>query len=262
MFRLHGSGMRGCEEQVDGTCTRVTAYFNEEKTARDAATALRPLSESSIPVSTVAFQDWNARWRESMRPATLADGWFVSPVWLPPPGSPRHWIKIEPAMAFGTGHHETTRLAAAALIADRNLLKHRRVLDIGTGSGVLCFVGRLCGARYCLGVDIDVWCLENIAQNRTENAGTGRTGFLIGSTGSLKNGRHFDCIVMNMIASESVPLMGQCASLLNSGGRLIWSGILADESREAIATAGAFGFSLKNSSAENEWWCGIFELNK
>ena len=104
-----------------------------------------------------------------MKPALLANGFWVSPLWLTPPASAKYWIKIEPKMAFGTGHHETTRFTAVAIIACRRRINHSRILDIGTGSRVFCFTADACGASSCLGVEIDLQCCENLAEIRREN---------------------------------------------------------------------------------------------
>jgi ribosomal protein L11 methyltransferase len=241
-----------------GRKIRVKAFFRDEKTAHDAAQALKHVADSDMEISEIAFQDWNAKWRETMKPACLARGWWVSPLWLPPPGTARHWIKIEPKMAFGTGHHETTRLAARAIISLGKKVGNRRVLDIGTGSGVLCFVASRRGARAATGVEIDSYCRENLAENRRDNAGDGTVSFVIGGVEAVRGAPVFDLTVMNMILTESAPLLGSVAALIKDNGMLIWSGILTNESGKTVELAGCSGFSLISEKTENEWWCGTF----
>jgi ribosomal protein L11 methyltransferase len=198
-----------------------------------------------------------------MKPARLAAGWYVSPVWLPPPKSAKHWIKIEPKMAFGTGHHETTRLAAQAIIAQKRRINNKRILDIGTGSGVLCFVAALCGARFCLGVEIDANCRENLAENLcNNNKSAGKIDFLIGSPDCLKGHGLFDLVVMNMLLIESAPLLDTVAMLLRPQGLFIWSGLLTVERHEAVEFAKKFNLALVSEKKENEWWCGVYEINR
>jgi ribosomal protein L11 methyltransferase len=206
-------------------------------------------------------QDWNAKWRESMEPAQIAEGVWVSPAWLEPPESGRKaWIKIEPKMAFGTGHHETTRLAARALIERGGFVAGRSALDIGTGSGILCFVANYLGARAALGVEIDGDCLENLAENLRDNPPRqgGSVRFAIGTLDSVINDERFDIVVMNMLSTESTPLLKQISAVIKNESLLIWSGILAGERGEVIGIAKKFGFALSSVQTENEWWCGAF----
>ena len=255
---LYETGMLGCEEKSVDQNIQLKTFFKDEKAARNAAQALKSITDREKEISEIAYQDWNAKWRETMKPACLAAGWWVSPTWLPPPETARHWIKIEPKTAFGTGHHETTRLAAKAIIARKKLVKNKRVLDIGTGSGVLCFVAGRCGARATAGVEIDSCCLENLAENRRDNAGHGTISFVIGGVEAIGRAARFDIAVMNMILTESAPLLDTVMALLKDKGMLIWSGILTDESRKTVELAGRSGFSLIFEKTENEWWCGTF----
>ena len=195
-----------------------------------------------------------------MQPALLTPGIWVSPTWLEPRmAKGDHWIKIEPKTAFGTGHHATTRLAAQGLRSLRGKLPPAcAVLDIGTGTGVLCFTAELFGARFTIGTDIDPVCAENLSENRrnTPTAGTG--GFAIGGLDMFKPHHLFDCIVMNMLHIESQPLLGVVFRLLKPGGHLVWSGILIEEKNAVIVDASQKGFILGEETTEEEWWCGSF----
>jgi ribosomal protein L11 methyltransferase len=263
MALCYNLGMLGCEELNSTEGLRIKAYFKDELSAQEAVKELNKTGRSeSISIEKVEDQDWNAKWRESMKPAKLAAGWYVSPLWLPPPKRAKHWIKIEPKMAFGTGHHETTRLAAQAIIALKQRIKDKRVLDIGTGSGVLCFVANRCGARSCVGVEIDNCCRENLAENRGYNVSAGKTGFVMGSINCLKGHDIFDVVVMNMLLTESAPLLEPVSSFLKPAGLLIWSGILVDEHQNAVELADKHRFSLLSEKKENEWWCGTFRTDK
>jgi ribosomal protein L11 methyltransferase len=261
LFRFINLGMTGCEEQNAAEGLLLKVYFNDRAAAQQAAAAAAGITgRPDGAIDVVEPQDWNAVWRKSMKPACLSRGWWVSPLWLPPHCTAKQWIKIEPKMAFGTGHHETTRLAAQALISRKKWLKGRRVLDLGTGSGVLCFVADCCGASQCLGAEIDPCCRENLAENLLLNAPSGRISFCIGSTGALKHAPLFDLAVMNMILTESAPLLSAVRSLLKPEGLLVWSGILADEHENTTKIASAHGFSLLSSETEKEWWCGVFRV--
>lgn len=262
MVLWYALDLQGCEERTDksGSCT-VSVFFISKAAAETAAAALRDsiAAPATVSVTCVVNEDWNAQWRNSMEPALLAPSYWVSPLWLTPKLQPGdQWIKIEPKMAFGTGHHETTRLAAQALISRKQSVAGGTLLDIGTGSGVLCFVAATLGAAGCYGVELDTDCRENLAENRTLNDSANQTNFVIGSTNCLKAAPCFSVIVMNMIHTESAPLLSNCTELLQPAGELIWSGILADESQQAIDAAREVGFKIVTENVENEWWCGVF----
>jgi len=262
----YGCGMGGCVEgAASGGRVALTFYFEREEQAASAATAFGETLSINIP--NIGYvddkQDWNAKWRESMEPAQIAAGVWVSPTWLEPPKEGRRaWIKIEPKMAFGTGHHETTRLAAKALIEGGGAVAGKSVIDIGTGSGVLCFVADYLGAKRAVGVEIDGDCRENLAENLRDNPPRtgGSVAFIIGTLDSIciNNDRYFDVVIMNMLLTESAPLLGQIVPIIQKDSVLIWSGILVDESKEAVDAAEKFGFKLSSTTVENEWWCGTF----
>jgi ribosomal protein L11 methyltransferase len=257
----YGVGMLGCQEKERSGGCEITAYFADHRTAQAARSALKTLADD-VPVdeSVVEDEDWNAKWRQSMKPARLAPGFWVSPTWLRPDVLPGEcWIKIEPKMAFGTGHHETTRLAAHGIVRRTSAGPiPDRLLDIGTGSGVLCFVADRRGVPHCIGIDTDAVCRGNLVENLRDNTPRGRVDFLISTIECLSKGAPFGLVAMNMIFNDSAPLLGRIAELLDDRGMLVWSGILVDGRQEAVGAATAHGFVLAEEMSENEWWCGVF----
>jgi len=256
----------GCVEETIGQRVKLVYYFDDKDNADNAASSMAEIL--SVDDAAIEFvddkQDWNAKWRESMEPAQIAEGVWVSPIWLEPPVDGRKaWIKIEPKMAFGTGHHETTRLAAKMLISRKDGIIGKSVLDIGTGSGILCFVADYAGAKSSLGVEIDEDCRENLEENLRDNPPRqgGNIEFLIGTLDSIdiNTTPKFDVVIMNMLSTESIPLLTQIRTMIKDGALLIWSGILVDEKDEVINTAEKFGFGIDDQQVENEWWCGAFE---
>ena len=253
-------GLAGCEESMTNGTIAVKLYF----TSNDSLTAVQNDIALHAPgtvctIAEIPQQDWNAQWKASMKPALIAPGIVVSPCWLPPePGTAQHWIKIEPKMAFGTGHHATTKLAAAAVQRTAQQQKPGfSLFDIGSGTGVLCFIAELNGAGCTVGIDIDPVCGENMAENRHNNPSNVSGGLLIGTPDCIKKTARFDCVVMNMIRTESEPLTPLVHTMLNPGGLLIWSGILIEEKQSVIDVAEARGYSLLEETYEDEWWCGV-----
>lgn len=254
--------MLGSEEEEWGNELRVRAFFGTPSALGAAEHGLMSLPViGAVHVYAVPDEDWNRVWRENMEPVRIAPGVWVSPSWLTPPlESGEHWIKIEPRMAFGTGHHETTRLSANAIVAECTTAAQppSRMLDIGSGTGVLCLVGDFYGVEHCTGLEHDVRCVESMAETLRDNPSRGRVDLAVASLESLKASTRFDLIVMNIILALSAPLLPTVKRLLAPEGRFIWSGMFDAQRDKALQAAAASVFTLGTESREGEWWCGVF----
>ncbi|RTH97001.1 50S ribosomal protein L11 methyltransferase [Thermus scotoductus] len=231
LLELFDRGARGVEEREG----EVLAYFPA------------PLE---LPFGGVweelPDEDWLSAWRRDLKP-----------VWAPPfvVLAPWHaWaeggipLRIEPGMAFGTGHHETTRLALSALA--RHLRPGERVLDLGTGSGILAIAAAKLGGK-ALGVDIDETVLPQAEENARRN-GAG-VCFLPGSLEEALPHGPFDLLVANLFAELHRELAPLYPKALAPGGRLLLTGILLEKAslvKEAMARE---GFSLLEEEREGEW---------
>jgi len=163
----------------------------------DLRTALEPFSSVELIAKPIYEQDWAVSWREFFGVVDTGGRVVIVPSWLEHEALP--WqliIKLDPGQAFGTGHHETTRLCLRAL--EQAVVPGHSVLDVGTGSGVLSIAAALLGADRVTGIDIDPIAAEVAATNVAENA----VGQLVAiSAGTLDGGqaRH-DIIVANISA--------------------------------------------------------------
>ena len=194
----------------------------------------------------VGDEDWLEAWRRDLKPA-LAPPFVVLAPWHTWEGAEIPLV-IEPGMAFGTGHHETTRLALKALA--RHLRPGDKVLDLGTGSGVLAIAAEKLGGK-ALGVDIDPMVLPQAEANAKRNGV--RPRFLEGSLESALPFGPFDLLVANLYAELHAALALRYREALVPGGRALLTGILKDRAplvREAMAGA---GFRPLEEAAEGEW---------
>ncbi|WP_370326426.1 50S ribosomal protein L11 methyltransferase [Euzebya sp.] len=193
----------------------------------------------------VADEDWSERWKDGLEPVTVGRVTVTVP-WLAPEGpvlsQPDHVVLvIEPGMAFGTGHHETTAACLAAL-QDRDLVGRRlvdgHVVDVGTGTGVLALAARALGAASVTAVDTDP---EAIAVARANLAAHGLEGIDLreGSTEAVD--RPGDVVVANIITDLLLALVPDLVALVAPGGVLVASGIAADRVEEVRATVAAAG---------------------
>ncbi len=164
------------------------------------------------------IEDWDRSWRDRQTPVSVTDSLVVMPPWVQAPEDSRHVIRLEAKMAFGTGSHESTRIAAALL--ERIAVAGGSVLDIGTGTGILAIYAAQLGAASVLALDIDPVvgpCLnENLILNPPPAGCRFRT--LIGEIDALAADARFDVVICNMIRTELWPFREQLRGLLSLGG--------------------------------------------
>ena len=254
------NNMIGCEEVEKDSNIEYTCYFETEEAAKECSNVVAPLAISIEKEELIEDRDWNAKWKETIEPVKVTDSIWVSPEWLEPPlAEGDYWIKIEPRMAFGTGHHETTRLCSGHIVKNRG--DKTSLLDIGTGSGILAFIAEWAGYTDITGVEIDPDCEINLKENLEANRKSANIEFIIGTVDQLDRSKTFDTVVMNMISSISAPLVPEARKRLNTGGMLIWSGLLVSEKEKMVEIAKENGFELIEESAEGEWWSASFTVN-
>jgi ribosomal protein L11 methyltransferase len=194
-------------------------------------------------------QNWNAVWEGSFEPVTVPGFCTVRASFHAANPDTPHDIVITPKMSFGTGHHATTRLMMQSMKGMD--FRGKRVLDFGTGTGILAILAQQLGAGDVLAIDNDEWSVENAVENVATNSASGVT---IGQ-GSLEaaGAEKFDIILANINRHILLHYMPQMAALLNPGGCLLLSGILRAD--EAIISECAFAAGLKKTPAtsESEW---------
>ncbi|GBF03954.1 50S ribosomal protein L11 methyltransferase, prmA [Deinococcus aerius] len=249
---LWEAGATGLEER-GGT---IRAYF-------DARVTL-PGEVSDGEWREEADQDWQAEFKRTLRPVRAGRVTIVPP-WLREEVEPGQLpLVIEPGMAFGTGHHETTRLAVEAL-SGLNLAElgpngtGARVLDVGTGSGVLAIAAVMLGARTALGLDIDPITIPIARENAEINGVQDRTMFVEGALGETEiyfNERGlvgYDVIVANLYAELHDLLVAEYAAHVVRGKPVILTGILTAKLPLVRAALEREGFTDVQETLEGEW---------
>jgi ribosomal protein L11 methyltransferase len=225
-------------------------YFPSEATRDAAATALRTAFPSLALVSlTVEDEDWAARSQAELR-AVRVGGIRVSPPWdRAPEGADVIDVVILPSMGFGTGHHATTRLCLQAL--QQVPIAGARMIDVGTGSGVLAIAASRLGASTVDGIDDDPDALQAAIDNLTLNP-TARVSFEVRD---LRHSTHaaYDIVVANLTGALLVAAAPTIQALAHPGGRLVLSGLLETERDNVLA---AYTSSeVVTTAVEDAWAC-------
>jgi ribosomal protein L11 methyltransferase len=237
-------------------------YFNT-RDARDAAVAALhgQFPDASIAAVDVPDADWAARSQRSLT-AIQAGAFIVAPPWDLPDASATGTttIVIEPSRGFGTGHHASTRLCLRAL-SDIDV-SGARVLDLGTGSGVLAMAAALKGALEVVAVDVDADAIEAARESAALNDLPVAIQFLISD---FRDGRNtestgcnlappYDLVLANLTGGMLTMAAARIECLIRSGGRLIISGFDETE-RERVRAA--FATLREEVSIVEEGWVGV-----
>ena len=261
--RLSTAGSLGWQEEArpDGGA-RWIVYFPEGAT-KCLNVVEAALSEAcgaaacpfELRLKGVAEEDWMAGHRAYFKPFAVSKHFAVAPPWFegewPFPGRER--IIIYPAMAFGTGTHETTRLAAQAL--EDLAGPGRSVLDVGTGSGILAIIAAKMGAAPVAGLDIDARALENARENCRLNGLEDRVALFCGGPKALRSSAPFDIIAANILYQNLQPLLPGLAARLaqNASARLVLGGFLNEQRDEVARDLAALGLTPCRWDSLAEW---------
>jgi ribosomal protein L11 methyltransferase len=202
--------------------------------------------------------DWLAENRRHFAPQHLGRFFVVDPTEAvaSPPGA---WtIRLAAGPAFGSGTHATTRgcLAAIARLSDRRGSSgFRRVLDLGTGSGILAIAAARAGARRIIAADMDPWAVRTAAENAHRNGVGCRVRALraVGPVPRLSKYGPYDLVLANILAEPLRRMMPRLAPLLASRGRLVLSGVLFDQEKGVRAAARRNGLKLESRVQKGEW---------
>jgi ribosomal protein L11 methyltransferase len=264
-FLLMNADVEGIEEHAD---TSIVVYIPVTSWNSEVKEAIHNFVAENTEIEfegedRIQDRDWNAEWEKTIEPQWATPELLIAPSWKLEEArvlAPKHLITIDPKMSFGTGHHETTRLCLKAL--ETIDVANKTVLDIGTGSGVLAMYALQRGGKSAVGIDTDVWSIDNAAENRGLNNITEaqleiRSGTL---AEAVKPEDRFDIILANIHRNVLVEIASDIKEHLNAGGSVILSGLLiydADEVRNAYEAAGLI---LERQLAENEWTCLVCRL--
>ncbi len=203
-----------------------------------------------ISLSRLEQHNWNEEWEKSLHPIKVSDRFVISPSWSqyrPAPGETV--ITIDPKMSFGTGYHESTRIALRLM--EHHVRRGDRVLDIGTGTGVLAIAAIALGAAEAVGVDIDEWSIENARENVVTNRAE-HISILHGSIDAVPE-HSFDLVLANIQRNVIVELLPHIGRRLVKEGAVIFSGLLSTDLPGVIQELRNNGFSSIGTAGENEW---------
>jgi len=243
--------------QKDRSIVAIHLYLSPEQNLAEVVDLLHQRLLAAEVAGTVEVQgieeaDWENGWKAFYHAMTLGKRLAICPSWesIDEPG--RAVLRLDPGMAFGTGTHETTALCLVAL--DELVQGGERLLDIGTGSGILAIAALLLGAAKAEGVDIDPMCVRTAGENAALNGVSDRFIVEIGDLSDKASGQ-YDLITANIVANAIKQLAPQIPALLAPNGTFIASGIIDEREDEVAQAIRAAGLAVHEIRRDNGWVC-------
>lgn len=214
----------------------------------------------------VREQDWSEGWKHHFKPLRITPRLVIKPTWEryePAPSESRPGeavIEMDPGLAFGTGHHASTRLALTlidALFANKGDVMMQQVLDVGTGTGILAMACGLFGARHVLAIDNDPDAVEAARNNVAAN---GLASIVrVSGQEAAELDSCYDLIVANIVLDVLRDMAPILTRLLAQAGRLIIAGILQGDQEQSIASIyTGYGLALVDTKTSEEWVAMLF----
>ena len=242
------------KDEVLSIISQVSSYLVE-------LAQLFSVPQPDVSWEMIAEEDWGSSWKEHFKPFAIVEGLVIAPTWEEYQAvSGELVITMDPGMAFGTGHHATTSLSLEFLQQTLAGSVGQRLLDVGTGTGILGMAAVLFGAEGVLGVDNDPEAVEAATVNVGRNGLEDRMEVSLGPISSVME--MFDVVVANIVHDVLIAMADDLTRLTVTGGALILSGILAGEQVEnIIAFFAGRGFTLVAQAQRKEWAALRFRKN-
>ncbi|MCU0572142.1 MAG: 50S ribosomal protein L11 methyltransferase [Syntrophobacteraceae bacterium] len=234
---------------------RLLASYGDRNPEKAPAVTLRR--------STLEEDDWADRWKVHFKPMRVGRQFVICPTWeVLQPAEGDRVIVMDPGRAFGTGHHETTRLCLEWLedCSRGHRLDAMSLLDLGTGSGILAMAAALLGFDGVVALDIDEEAVEVARENLVVNGLEARVLLMVGSLPELA--QRFHVVVANIQASPLMAMAQPLAEHLHPGGMLVLSGILIEQEPKVRATFELEGLALVERRIDGEWCLLAFKRDK
>ena len=254
----------------DDGVAKVSFYLDEDEDSAqilervqqglDELSAFTDLGARTIRASETEDKDWINNWKQYFKPFTV-DNILIKPTWeaVPNEHKDKLLIQIDPGTAFGTGMHETTQLCIRQL--QKYVTEESRVLDVGTGSGILGIAAVKLGAREGKGTDLDENAITAVKENLEAN-GIPKEQFQVIQGNILEDKgvqdwagyEQYDIAVANILADVIIPLQKEIPAHIRHGGVFIASGIINMKEEAVLAAfAGNKEFEVLEVTRQGEW---------
>lgn len=239
------------------------AYIQEDLFDRNSFQQV--IEQYQVPASILVTEglmpkvNWNEEWEKNYDPIEVGNLVYVRASFHQPRPEFKYEILINPKMSFGTGHHATTFL----MLSHQLHLNHqkKRVLDIGSGTGILAIMAHKLGAEHIEAFDIDEWCVENGNENFDLN-GMKQVRMGRGTVREVKPKGKFDIVLANINKNVLLDEMEVYGSLVKKGAHLLLSGFYVHDVPDILKKAKEFGFVLNDQKTKDSWTAIMMQKNE
>ncbi len=252
---LGDAGFDTFEETEQGFKAYVLADSFEQAAVDETLFPFKEMFEFSYEVNHIPQKNWNEEWERNFEPMQVGNQVRVRATFHKPDASFPYEIIIDPKMAFGTGHHETTTMMMAHLLEAG--LKDKNVLDMGCGTGILAILASKLGAAEITAIDFDPVCYDSTIENSKLNDG-GNITALCGSKETIP-GVLYDTILANINRNILIDQMVCYNEALKPGGEIYLSGFYETPDLAIIkAEAGKYGMNYISHKKMKDWVAAKF----
>ncbi len=245
----------GISEEVN--CIKVFAAENSTVSMEKISRLLKKLVGEkmifnfSVEENLIEDKNWNEEWEKSVRVIEVSDKLVIKPTFKGYQAKPGQIIIIiDPKMSFGTGEHQTTKLVLQFL--EKNVKNGIRVLDVGSGTGVLAIAAVKLGAESAIAIDNDEWCYDNGRENCRLNSVDKAVDVRLGEIKDIA-GNNFDLITANIQKNILLDIAEEIKNRLKPGGLLILSGLLYNDEEDIVKKYSSLNFEMLEKKSLDEW---------
>ncbi len=248
-------------EAVEFTDSGFSGYFPKGMKADALLPKLKDLQDAydfSFSVREIKEENWNAQWEAGFQPVEIGDFCRIYADFHEQKDGFVHQILINPKMAFGTGHHETTHMMIRAM---EHLAMDGKILDFGTGTGILAILARKMGAPAgIIANDIEAPAVENCQENMVIN-GVNGIDFRLGGIDIVQE-TGFDLVLANINRNVILASMKPLVDRLKTGGQVLFSGIMKQDYQMVKDKCQEYGLVEQMYLELNNWVCTLFLYKK
>jgi len=251
---------------ADKTIAAVSVYLPAERSVSECIAFLRErfadadLADAKIELVGVNEEDWANSWKAYYKPIKIGERLVIVPAWEKyTPAEDELIVRMDPGMAFGTGTHETTRLVIKLL--ETYTKEGCRMLDVGTGSGILAICASKLGAGECRAYDIDPMAVRVANENIKDSGLTNITCEVSDLLRHVDKSKPYDLICANIVADIIIRMTPDVGELMHKDTVLLASGIILERSEDVVECFEAHGFRIVERLEENGW-CGLAVMKK